>query len=54
MRACMHILTVLGWTAGVGAVLAEMQIDTEALSKNVIERVGTALNNLAALDMFTE
>ena len=40
--------------AGVGAILANMQNETEALSKNVVERVRTALDNLAALDMFTE
>lgn len=40
--------------AGVGAILANMQNETEVLSKNVVERVRTALDNLAALDMFTE
>lgn len=40
--------------AGVGAMLANMQNETDTLSKNVVERVRTALDNLAALDMFTE
>jgi hypothetical protein len=39
---------------GVGAMLANMQNETDVLSKNVVERVRTALDNLAALDMFTE
>ena len=35
-------------------MLANMQSETDTLSKNVVERVRTALDNLAALDMFTE